>query len=186
MVTPQVTVHGLGPVVNGEGNMLELSFKGRTDGFTCGFVSFPHLKQGAVVMINAGNEFAFVDAVLRSIAHEYQWPAYQIQVRNAIALDVETLDRYVGRYGWNEHPNDIYDLFIFRQEGQLYWKIGSNANPSKLYAENVDCFFSVDAGYDIVFHRHNDVINKLTIIVQKGFERDFKKFIHNGFQKLEF
>lgn len=28
---------------DGEGKTLELSFKGRTDGFTCGFVSYPYL-----------------------------------------------------------------------------------------------------------------------------------------------
>ncbi len=31
MVTPQVAVHGLGPVINGNGENLELSFKGRTE-----------------------------------------------------------------------------------------------------------------------------------------------------------
>ena len=176
MVTPQVAVHGLGPVVNGAEDQLELSFKGRTDGFTCGFVSFPYLKQGAVVMINAGNEFAFVDAVLRSIAHEYQWPSYIVKVKKAISLSPETLDKYIGRYGWEEEPNDIYDLFVFRENDQLFWKIGNASNPSKLYPEVDNRFFSVDAGYDLVFKETDESIIGLTIIVQVGLEREFRKF----------
>lgn len=176
MVTPQVAVHGLGPVINGDGEQLELSFKGRTDGFTCGFVSFPHLKQGAVVMINAGNEFPFVDAVLRSIAHEYHWPTYKLKMKKATQLSKETLDKYVGRYGWGENPNDIYDLFVFRENDQLFWRVGSASNANKLFAETLNNFFSVDTGYDIVFGETEGSITSLTIIVQKGFEREFRRF----------
>lgn len=176
MVTPQVVVHGLGPVINGEGEQLELSFKGRTDGFTCGFVSFPYLGKGAVVMINAGNEFAFVDSVFRSIAHEYQWPSYNVKMKKTIPLPAKTLDKYLGRYGWGEKPNDIYDVFVFRENNQLVWKIGSSSNPTKLFPEAEDHFFSVDTGYDILFGKTDDSITNLTIIVQPGFEREFKKF----------
>lgn len=176
MVTPQVAVHGLGPVLNGDREQLELSFKGRTDGFTCGFVSFPHLKKGAVVMINAGNEFSFIDAVLRSIAHEYQWPSYNVKMKKTISIHPEVLDTYVGRYGWGEKPNDIYDLFVFRKDDQLFWKIGNASSPTKLYPEAKNQFFSVDSGYDIVFREINGSISTLTIIVQAGFEREFKRF----------
>lgn len=175
--TPQIIVHGLGPVVNGEGNLLELSFKGRTDGFTCGFVSFPYLKQGAVVMINSGNELAFVDDVLRSIACEYHWPSYAIKVRKTMNLPISTLEKYVGRFGWGEKPNDIYDLFLFREKDELFWKIGSASNPKKLYPETENQFFLVDTGYDVVFKETDGFITSLTIIVQPGFEREFKKFL---------
>lgn len=176
MVTPQVVVHGLGPVINGDQEQLELSFKGRTDGFSCGFVSFPHLKQGAVVMINAGNELAFVDAVLRSIAHEYQWPSHNVKMKKTINLPIEALDKYVGRYGWNGKPNDIYDLFVFKENDQLFWKIGNASNPNKLYPEAKNQFFVVDSGYDVVFEEIDGAITALTIIVQAGFEREFRKF----------
>lgn len=176
MVTPQVTVHGLGPVVNGQGLQLELSHKGRTDGFTCGFVSFPHLKQGAVVMINAGNELAFVDDVLRSIALEYNWPSYTVKTKTTIELTDEALDKYVGRYGWGDKPNEIYDLFLYRENNELWWKIGNASTASRLYPEAINQFFLVDTGYDVVFKEANGVITTLTLIVQPGFEREFRKF----------
>lgn len=175
MVTPQVAVLGLGPMINGEEKNLELSFKGRTDGFTCGFVSYPYLGQGAIVMTNAANQLAFVDAVLRSISDEYQWPSYKINMKKAITLPHETLDKYVGRYSWDEKPNDIYDLFISREKDQLYWKIGSASSPSLLYPEDENKFFSTSTGYDIVFNEKDNAIIGLTIIVQKGNERDFRK-----------
>lgn len=176
MVTPQVAVHGLGVVVNGQGKQLELSHKGRTDGFTCGFVSFPYLRQGAVVMINAGNELAFVDDLLRSIAFEYNWPSYAIKTKTVVELPTEVLEKYVGRYGWGGKPNDIYDVFVFRQGRELWWKIGSNANADRLYPEAINKFFLVDTGYDVLFQEGVGVISSLTIIVQPGFEREFKKF----------
>lgn len=176
MVTPQVAVHGLGPVVSGEKEQLELSFKGRTDGFTCGFVSFPYLKQGAVVMINAGNEFAFIDAVIRSIAFEYQWPTYKVKMKKVVTLSPDALSKYVGRYGWEEKPNDIYDLFIFSEGDQLFWKMGNASTPSKLYPEAANRFFSIDTGFDFVFGERGGLITKLTLVVQAGYEREFSKF----------
>lgn len=176
MVTPQVVVHGLGPIVNGEGNQLQIGFKGRTDGFTCGFVSFPYLKQGAVVMINAGNELAFVDDVLRSIASEYNWPSHSVKVKKTIELPAERLEKYVGRYGWGGTVNDIYDVFIFRENDELFWKIGSTSNPNKLYPEAENQFFLLDTGYDVVFKETSGTITNLVIIVQPGYEREFKKF----------
>ncbi len=176
MITPQVGVYGLGPIINGQGSQLEINHKGRTDGFTCGFVSFPYLKQGAVVMVNAGNETALVEDVLRSIASEYNWPSYSVKTKTTIELPIEILEKYVGRYGWGENTNDIYDLFIFREENELFWKIGNASNPNKLYPEAVNEFFLLDTGYDVVFKETNGAITSLTIIVQPGFERELRNF----------
>lgn len=186
MVTRQVTVYGLGPIVNGQGTQLELSHIGRTDGFTCGFVSFPYLKKGAVVMINAGNEAAFVDDVLRSIAYEYNWPSYSVKTKSTIELDEAILEKYVGRYGWGDKPNEIYDLFIFKEKNELWWKIGSASNASRLYPEafaasssrtaRLNQFFLIDTGYEVIFNETDGLITSLTVIVQPGFDREFKKF----------
>lgn len=176
MVTPQVGIYGLGPIVNGQGNQLELSHKGRTDGFTCGFVSFPYLKKGAVVMINAGNEAALVDDVLRSIACEYNWPSYSVKIKQTIKLPAETMEKFVGRYGWDEKPNEIYDLHVCRENQNLFWKMGTASNSAQLYPEAENRFFLVDTGYDVVFKESEGSITGLTIIVQPGFEREFRKF----------
>lgn len=176
MVTPQVAVHGLGPMINGEGDKLELSYKGRTDGFTCGFVSFPYLKQGAVVMINAGNEAAFVDCVLRSVASAYNWPSYSVKIKETMDLAPQDMEKYVGRYGWGEKENDIYDLFVSKENGELFLKMGNASYLYRLYPEAKNRFFLLDIGYDIVFNEVDGSITNLTIIVQPGFEREFTKF----------
>lgn len=176
-VAPQVAVHGLGPVVNGDGLQLELSHKGRTDGFTCGFVSFPYLKVGAVVMANGGNAGSFVDAILRSIAREYSFPSNSIKIKSVIELKEEILEKYVGRYGWGDKPNEIYDLLIYRKNNALWCKFGSGALSSRLYPEALHHFFLTDSGYDVNFLEVDGVIKSLTVIVQPGFEREFGKIL---------
>lgn len=176
MATVQVAAYGLGPIVNGQGNTLELSHKGRTDGFTCGFVSFPYLKQAAVVMINAGNESGFVDDVLRSIACEYNWPSYSVQTKTAVELSADTLEKYVGRYGWGDKPNDTYDFFIFRNENKLFCKRNNASNANRLYSEAENKFFFLDTGYEVVFQETSGSVIGLTFIVQAGFEIEFKRF----------
>lgn len=175
MVTTQVSVHGLGPVINGQGLQLELSHRGRTDGFTCGFVSFPYLKQGAVVMINAGNDAAFVDDVLRSIACEYNWPSYTVKTKKMISLTEEILEKYVGRYGWCDKPNDIYDLFVFREKDELWAKNKNATKAQRLCPESIHKFFFTDTGYDVVFNETDGMTTSMNIIVQPGFEREFKR-----------
>lgn len=175
-ITPQVGVHGLGPVVNGQGIHLELSHKGRTDGFTCGFVSFPKLQKGAVVMTNAGNDAAFVDDVLRSIACEYEWPSYSIKTKTPMELTEEALEKYVGRYGWGDKPNEMYDLLVFREKNELRLKIGNASNAHRLYSEALHQFFLIDTGYEVIFQEDCGSVKGLTIVVQQGFEREFKKF----------
>lgn len=63
-----------GTVVEGEKESLKLSYKGHTDGFACAFVSFPHLKKGAVVMVNANHGATLLDEILESVAEVYHWP----------------------------------------------------------------------------------------------------------------
>jgi CubicO group peptidase (beta-lactamase class C family) len=169
MLTPQLVVHGLGPVVNGEGMELEVSHKGRTDGFACGFVSFPHLKKGAVVMVNAST--SLVDDILRSIANVYNWPTYKVKTRETVEVSESILEKYCGRYGFNETPNDIYDVFVYLKENKLFFKIGDWGKESRLYPEKNNQFFLLESGYDVVFNE-----GEATFIVQPGFERKFKKF----------
>jgi hypothetical protein len=113
---------------------------------------------------------------LRSIACEYNWPSYSVKIKTTIEVNEETLEKYVGRYGWGDQPNEIYDLFIFRKKNELWWKIGSASNVNRLYPETINRFFLVDTGYDVIFKESDGLITTLTIIVQDGFEREFRKF----------
>lgn len=76
MLTPVIPPYGLGFVIHGKDEQLRISHRSRTDGFTSGFIAFPHLRQGAVVMINADHE-PLVDEILRAVSTVYNWPSHE-------------------------------------------------------------------------------------------------------------
>jgi hypothetical protein len=59
---------------------------------------------------------------------------------------------------------------------RIWWRIGNTSNANRLYQEANNQFFLVDTGYDVIFKETEEVVTDLTIVVQPGFEREFKKF----------
>jgi len=53
---------------------------------------------GAVVMTNGDNGGPLIEAILRTIAHEYGWPDYAPAERTLAAVDPHSFDHYVGAY----------------------------------------------------------------------------------------
>lgn len=174
MIKWVIPPYGLGPVINGEGVELQMSHKGRTDGFFCEYVSYPYLGKGAVVMINSDHEACVVDQVLRAISAAYQWPGYHSIERASKKMDIADLSAYIGRYGTGDVANDIYDVFIREMDGNLYIQIGSSPLLYQLFPVSNQDFFLQETGYDLLF---KDEGKKLTIVFQKGFERTFKKLL---------
>ena len=172
MFTPQIAPWGLGPVVNNAGKeALEISHKGRTDGFACGFVFFPYLRKGAVVMTNADNGAILLDQVLRSLASVYRWPTYQIETRKVFALSPQQLEKYVGRYSTEKEPNDIYDLQVFVKDNSLNIAFGTT-KPYKMYAESENRFFNLETGYSFSF---DTTTGSLRVGLASGFDREYRK-----------
>ncbi|GAB4185850.1 MAG: hypothetical protein Tsb0015_03160 [Simkaniaceae bacterium] len=175
MITPDITPFGLGPLVNGEGNTLNISHKGFNDGFTCEFIAYPYLGKGAVVMTNSNNGICLVDEILRSIAFVYQWPSYQPEHKNSLPLTSEDLRKHIGRYGTDPQKNDSNDVFVSEKQGELFLHFGCADIPYKLYKEKENKFFLIESGFEILFKKHEQS-KTLTIITQEGFERTFTLF----------
>lgn len=175
MITPTIKPYGLGPVVNGQGDCVDISHKGRTDGFACGYVFFPFLGKGAVVMINSDNGACLVDEILRGVASVYDWPSYNVKVKPSISLEKGEALRYLGRYGTAKEKNDIYDVVVSEENDVLYIRFGLASIPYKMYKESQDKFFILETGFEILFHG-KDSVEDLVIVIQEGFDRQFYKF----------
>ncbi|MBS0654153.1 MAG: beta-lactamase family protein [Verrucomicrobia bacterium] len=175
MMKPAIPPYGLGPVVNNEGtDDVEISHKGRTDGFASGYVYFPHLKKGAVVMLNADNGSILLDQIFRSISHVYNWPTYKVETKKVASVAVSALSRHAGRYGTEHEPNDIYDIQVYLDGSDLLVAIGKT-QPLKLHPESENRFFNLETGRSIIFGEEKGTPT-LTVVIQSGFQRTFRKF----------
>jgi CubicO group peptidase (beta-lactamase class C family) len=77
MLTKGLGDYGLGVWLAGQATAASFSHPGANEGFTCIFTVFLESGKGAVVMTNGDRGSGLFNEVLRAIAHEYGWPAYQ-------------------------------------------------------------------------------------------------------------
>jgi CubicO group peptidase (beta-lactamase class C family) len=96
MLTPQNEVNGLGPQLNGKARGFHFEHGGGNPGFSSYVIYFPETGQGAALMTNGGRFNGF--ELFRSIAEEFDWPDYRMQVLEPISLDPVDLDRYLGKF----------------------------------------------------------------------------------------
>lgn len=177
MITPHIAPYGLGPVVNGTTDSIDISHKGRTDGFACGFVAFPFLKKGIVVMINSDNGACLVDEIIRGVSEVYKWPSYKTKTRSEIEISTKDLDECPGRYGTGEEKNDIYDIVVTKENDELFVRFGYASIPYKLHKEEENKFFLVETGFEVLFYEKDGSLKKLVVVIQPGFDRSFNKFL---------
>lgn len=176
MLTPHIAPYGLGPVVNGDGKNMDFSHKGRTDGFACGFVAFPFLGKGVVVMINSDNGSCLVDEIIRGVSEVYEWPSYKTSWRKEIPLSTKDLKGCTGRYGTGQEKNDIYDVIVSEENGELFIRFGHASIPYKLHKAEENKFFLIETGFEVLFYEQDGAMKKLVVVIQAGFDRSFNKF----------
>lgn len=176
MLTHHIAPYGLGPVVNGDGKSIDFSHKGRTDGFACGFVAFPFLGKGVVVMINSDNGSCLVDEIIRGVSEAYEWPSYKTSWRKEIPISKNDLTDCPGRYGSGKEKNDIYDVVVSEENGDLFVRFGHASIPYKLHKAEENKFFLVETGFEVLFYEENGIKKKLVVVIQAGFDRSFNKF----------
>ena len=98
MLSRQFGSWGLGFEVDGAGDSARFSHGGSNEGFRAFFVAFHARGQGAVVMTNGDGGGEVAMELVRSIAREYDWPAFRPDERVLVAADPADLARLSGRY----------------------------------------------------------------------------------------
>ncbi|MGH9640993.1 MAG: serine hydrolase domain-containing protein, partial [Terriglobales bacterium] len=97
MLTARLTPYGLGVIVGDDVQHPWFTHNGGNYGYSCVFVAY-NQDDGAVVMANGENGYQLEVDILRSIAHEYNWPDFQPIRHHVVPVEAQMLARYVGAY----------------------------------------------------------------------------------------
>jgi CubicO group peptidase (beta-lactamase class C family) len=140
---------------------------GSNEGYRAQMVLFAETGQGAVVMTSsdAGGEVMF--EVLRSIAREYGWPAFQPVEKTAVALDPAALRDAPGRYR-GVLQGDTVSYTVEASGGSLSIAAPSWTAPRALYpaSETEARFFIVESEREYTFER--DASGRVTRVRVSG------------------
>ncbi len=165
-LTPQFGNNGFGVIVEGSGNDVRFSVRGRTSGFSALAVFYPARGQGLVVMTNSDNGGLLADELLRGVSAAYGWPDYRPEEKPLFRLDPSTYAQYIGRYEIS--PDYALDVgfedyyLVIRPTGQA---------PTKFYVESETIFFSVDPYIRIQFRRNDRGVVDELVLWQEDFEQ---------------
>jgi len=170
MLSRQVESYGFGFLVEGTGDDINFTLRGKTHGFACFMTLYPALAQGAVIMTNSDNGFMLIQEILCALAEAYEWPHGKPEEKPVLRLDPATYQQYVGRYEVNQNyfldvaMEDYY--LIIRPTGQP---------PMKFYAEGQTLFYCPDPYVRVQFIRKKLGAFDSLIIWQQDFELEAKK-----------
>jgi CubicO group peptidase (beta-lactamase class C family) len=145
MTTAQKPGYGLGLSLSGLGAGANFGHGGSNEGFKCQMTMFLEGGRGAVIMTNGDRGGFLASEILRGIAREYGWPAYQPAEKTAVTVDPKVLALYEGRY--ELRPGRILDIKL--EGGTLF--IYSDGERIELYAESDTRFFDIQEGHALVF-----------------------------------
>jgi len=142
--------YGLGLGIEGSGPSARFGHGGSNEGFKCQMTAFVESGRGAVVMTNGDRGGFLASEVLRSIASEYGWPAFQPAEKKVVAVDPKALALFEGRY--ELRPGKLLDVKL--EAGTLFvidgaWKV-------ELYPESETSFVETDEGHTLVFVKGPD------------------------------
>jgi CubicO group peptidase (beta-lactamase class C family) len=146
MLKPQIGGWGLGLDLRGKNQSARFGHGGGNEGYGCLMVAYSDGGQGAVVMINSDNGYAFAEEILRSIAKEYGWFEYLPKEKVIVSVDRKIYDSYAGEY--QIAPNFI--LTITNENGKLMSQ--ATGQPTfELFAESETDFFLKESETEIKF-----------------------------------
>ncbi|UCC85208.1 MAG: serine hydrolase [Gemmatimonadota bacterium] len=161
MITGHIGDYGLGLILQGEGEDLAFSHGGDNAGYGSFFFAYARRGQGVAVMTNAQNGHYLYNEILRSVGIVYDWPDLKPSVIEPIQLPVETLNRYTGRYLWNnalgaEITIDNDHLRMEGDDGRIFL----------LYADSDNHFYDLYSGWELkfIFDEENEVTGAFLVI----------------------
>ncbi|MBI5767767.1 MAG: serine hydrolase [Verrucomicrobia bacterium] len=137
MLTPGMNQWGLGVQTGGSAGHRYFTHGGSNVGFQCILVAY-ETGDGAAIMTNGDRGGELAKEILRTIAHDYQWPDFGPE-ENAVGktADVKTLARYAGAYQMAPGTNMVVTL----DGSQLVAKPG-NQSAVPIFPESETKFFA--------------------------------------------
>jgi hypothetical protein len=150
MTTAQKPGYGLGLSLNGLGSAANFGHGRSNEGFKCQMTMFLEGGRGAVIMTNGDRGGFLASEILRGIAREYGWPAYQPVERKIVVVDPSILALYEGRY--ELRPGRILDIML--EGGTLF--VYNDGERIELYPESDSRFFDTQEGHTLVFVKGAD------------------------------
>lgn len=150
MTTAQKPGYGLGLSLDGLGSAANFGHGGSNEGFKCQMTMFLEGGRGAVIMTNGDRGGFLASEILRGIAREYGWPAYQPEQRKVVGVDPNILALYEGCY--ELRPGRILDIKL--ESGTLF--VYNEGARIELYPESDMRFFDTQEGHTLVFVKGPD------------------------------
>jgi CubicO group peptidase (beta-lactamase class C family) len=151
MLTPGMNDHGLGPSV------AEYTFGhgGADEGFRARLVAWKDKPYAAVVMVNSDNG-RIIQELLLSIANEYDLPGIEQTVREPIELTAGELQKYVGRFRFE----DLETCDLELTGDRLILTAELLGDPIWLIPQSTTQFFDSESGMLVDFDvAENDVVS---------------------------
>ncbi len=150
MLTPVIGNHGIGPVIGGGTTRKYFTHNGGNEGYRCALVMYED-GEGAVVMTSGDNGGGLMYEVMRTIAHEYEWPDFAPPTRKLGAVKPDDLDKLVGAYRLQDGA--VY--LVRKREGVLVGQLVGDppvavfpSSDLELFARDVDAVATFTRGAD--------------------------------------
>lgn len=150
MLSPGMNHWGLGPATGGSPEHPYFTHGGANEGFRCNFMAYEN-GDGVFIMTNGDNGGDVAEELLRTVAHEYNWPDFQPVQRVLAKVDPKILDGYVGAYRLS--PTTVQK--ITRDGNQLYAQLSGQdrheifpQSDHEFFLKEVDALFTFETGAD--------------------------------------
>jgi CubicO group peptidase (beta-lactamase class C family) len=150
MTTAVKPGYGLGLSLSGQGASRTFGHGGSNEGFQCGMYILPEIGRGAVIMTNGDRGGFLATEILRAIAHEYNWPAFNPAEKKIVAVDPKALATLEGRYEFQ--PGRFLEVKL--ESGTLM--MIADGERIELYPESQTRFFETAEGHTLVFVKGPD------------------------------
>jgi len=162
MLTRQIGDYGLGLITQGDGESLAFSHGGDNAGYGSFFFAYARRGEGVAVMANGQRGYYLYNEILRSVGIVYNWPELKPSIIQPIRLPEETLNRYTGRFLWNnalgaEVTVDDDHLRMEGEDGRIFL----------FYADADNHFYDLYSGWELefVFDEVGEVTGAVLVIM---------------------
>jgi len=160
MITKGENEWGLGPGLEGDGEMLLFKHGGKNEGFTNDMLAFAYKGDAVIVMTNADNGGALIREILFAISEHYDWNIRKPKSLKTIALDPSELKNFDGKFKYDGQIPEVGEYIV---EIKMIGKelVILDANPLKaldlkLVPMDGLNFVDLEKGVEIIFSKDGE------------------------------